>query len=367
MKEFGSNGDYSERSQHPLSGAETAAYMMHHNPEGPQSEIAPPTADYIPQEELSVPQVAVRPEIEPVQTSAYSEKLSPFELAEKLDITALRRQAGKLGLPRQIPKLATLASVLTEIGLASPFKVEAQQAFARADKLYSAVLQRTNPSSETWLRAHRAACFLPVMRMRRDGIEPEIVSAAAYRALGQSLRVVSQRMEEVMEEAGLPKRYMPAYLFGLFAEDSVPALLARDGVAPYISSEREGVSSPAGGALRQASDFHYIEGDAKVSVEVKYAADNFPGRPYDDDKIVVVKYLPDVCGPLGEEWGLGKEGIAVPRARVARQLAQLLVSESTGAWQPSSPRDRFFLNRGTELVKEKIGLWQREKAEKGGV
>lgn len=351
MKEFGGNGP-SEQCSNPYEGA-TYIPAVPYDAREPQSEIAPPSSFSPSEGEAGAetgPAYHGEPHAERGQQRRVTENLPTLARAEELDVEHLRELTQRYGRSLRVGKMMIAASNFTELGLATPDEAEAQQAFAEAQERYASILSRMELQPEPLLRASRQAEYVPIMQMRRAGVDEETIAAAAYAVLGRSIA-------RVLPVVRPDDTRVPRYARSILAEDSVPSLLARVGHAPYISSYREETSSGRGG-LSQASDFHLLGERSKTPVEVKYAKSAKAESGYDSSKVLVIRYVPDIGGVLGDEYGRQ----IVPNQQlnyeeVALHLSSLLMRESAGEQESLPPDAMQLLTRGSTLMTRKVDRW----------
>jgi|GEM_PF-6334140 len=279
------------------------------------------------------------------------ENLPCLPLAENLDPDELRARAILFANPVSIGYRYKAASNLTELAMATPDDAEAKDAFAISEELYASIMHDASPASTAAISGELSRDYVSVMRMRRAGDEVTAIAEKAYGILGQTLTTLEPYVEPIATGRSINSTYT-----GLLAEVSIAALLARAGRAPYMSSYREGHGARTG--LSLASDLHLIEGK-KIPVEVKYNRPGGSSAPYDESRIVLIKYF-DVCRAVVKALSPDRPSKAARLGTVAVHISRLLAQEGTG--NTLNAIDRGTVDEGTAAVARKIQNWQKRNS-----
>jgi hypothetical protein len=253
--------------------------------------------------------------------------LPQLPFAKDIDPELLRERVAVLTAHEDVPRARLeMASVLAELSLATPDEREARDVLIQAEELYDRTLAEARPGGGLAVRANRSKLFLPVVRMQREGADESEMADAAYDALTASLGNVMSEMEQYSS----PYIARPE-LLGVFTEDTIAALVARDGHVPVIASDRERFGANQPGELKQTSDFHLVQQDgSKLLVRTKYNDGHSAKADY-NVPMAVVKYIPDVCRPIVQ--GFTPPYIKYNKTheqRLARDLSQRLADEGAG-------------------------------------
>jgi hypothetical protein len=105
-----------------------------------------------------------------------------------------------------------------------------------------------------------------------------------------------------------------------------------------------------------ASDFQIL-GEEKIPVEVTYRAHGRATSPYDENRILVVKYL-EICRDAGEKI-LGPRTPLPRLGAIAIGLSRVMAVE--GAGRKLAHDERQFIDEGTAAFTRKITAWQKER------